>query len=157
MENPRFLNHNDLEQIKIEFGTPCFVYDESIHKKWKWCVNAAEREEKHSHRTDFRVECIEYTLSAFTSQSLLSKRLDRDRWTDQGEHMEVRNEHKGWNKTNTRSGYSMNTRESETPRQLLCSQDPAQDRWVALQDGKTHGCNCYCHHRRQLREIPLRN
>lgn len=30
MENPRFLNHNDLEQIKIEFGTPCFVYDESI-------------------------------------------------------------------------------------------------------------------------------
>lgn len=33
MEKPRFLSSNDLEQIKIEFGTPSFVYDEKTLKE----------------------------------------------------------------------------------------------------------------------------
>jgi len=33
MQKPRFLSSNDLEQIKIEFGTPSFVYDEKTLKE----------------------------------------------------------------------------------------------------------------------------
>ena len=33
MEKPRFLSLNDLEQIKTDFGTPSFVYDEKTLKE----------------------------------------------------------------------------------------------------------------------------
>ncbi len=33
MEKPRFLSPNDLEQIKTDFGTPSFVYDEKTLKE----------------------------------------------------------------------------------------------------------------------------
>ena len=31
--NPLFLNHEDLDHIKMDMGTPCFVYDESTLRK----------------------------------------------------------------------------------------------------------------------------
>jgi len=33
METPLFLNHEDLDHIKMDMGTPCFVYDESTLRK----------------------------------------------------------------------------------------------------------------------------
>ena len=33
MPDLRFLNYQDLEQIRIEFGTPSYVYDELLLRK----------------------------------------------------------------------------------------------------------------------------